>query len=801
MFSRFYKPNNVTSVLYTFDLVIKDGYSYVTGVHFENSSNIIKGYLAKINNSNGDLIWTKAYDYNGGESSFLEIYKYPGNRLCILGQDDLNATNTNSIIITDTSGAVISSKFFQYGDYRQFGSADVLADGNLIYANRSSSNSQFQLTLLNIHPTNGVVYAKTYPQVTGNHNVHKLIGGIDNSIYILGSFYPNNEAYGFIGRFNNVGEAGCIPENLNFQFGNVTVNTSNVTWQTSIKNFIPDNPTQNASGNEIVTYDPVCQMVSSCDTIAISGNNALCHSSDTLTTNIFVNNGCTSTPQLQYDITKLRLHSYSGNVEKFTPLQNGLTAIIVKLLMPCDTLTDTLSVSISLAPELLSLGPDSSLCPNNSILLNARSGYTSYLWQDGSIDSTFAVSSPGIFWVQTTDACNNTFRDTIVISAAPPIPFDLGPNLTKCNSDSLNISAPSGFLNYSWSPNYNISTTTSQNVFVFPSVDTMYRVVAEKTPGCFAYDSIYVNVNNSLPIYLGNDTSFCSGNSVVLNAGNGFTGYLWNTGQASPSITVNTAGVYSVLATDVNSCISKDTLRVINVFNNPVVNLPNDSLLCTGSSKNLNAGAGMASYLWNTGATTNSISVNNTGTYWVDIIDNNGCKGTDTTAIRRLLALPAAFLPVDTFLCSYSTLKISSSQTYSSYLWSTGSSQTNITISQPGTYWLRVTDNFNCIGSDTIIINPKQCLQGFFVPSAFTPNNDGKNDIFRPLLFGVVKQLKFTIYNRWGQVVYETTKNEGGWNGKVSGKDTDTNVFVWTCEYQFEGEEKKFAKGTVVLIR
>ena len=801
LFCRYFKPNNVISLLYTNDFIIKNGYSYVVGTHLDNLSNIVKGYLAKIDNSNGNLVWAKVYDYNNGEASFLRIFEYPGNKLCILGQDDLNATNINSLIITDTAGSVISSNYFQFGNYRQFGSAAILPSGNIIYSNHSTLGFGAQLALLNIDPLTGVVFAKIHTQVSGSQQILKVMTSADNSIYTMGSLYPNNKAYSFLGKFNSSGEAGCIPENLTTQFGNAQVNASTVLLLTNSKNFITDNQTQSVTGNEIIEGDYLCNQINNCDTIAISGNDTLCHLSDTLTATVFLNNGCSSLPLLVYDHSFLSLKSYSGRVAKFIPLQNGYTEVIARLITNCDTLSDTLSILISFAPGPVFLGPDSSICPNNTLTLNARSGYISYLWQDGSTDSTFNVAFPGVYWVKTTDACNNIFRDTVVINPAPPIPFDLGPNLTKCNSDSLIVVAPTGFINYSWSPNYNINSTIAQSVVIFPSVDTMYKVAAEKTPGCFAYDSIYVSVNNSPPIYLGADTSFCSGNSVILNAGNGFANYLWNTGQSSSSITVNSAGVFSIIAADVNNCISKDTLRVINVFNNPVVNLPNDSLLCIGSSKNLNAGTGMASYLWSTGATTNSISVNNTGTYWVNVIDNNGCKGTDTTAITRLLVLPAAFLPADTVLCSYSTLKISASQTYLSYLWSTGSLQNNITISQPGNYWLRVTDNFNCVGSDTIIVNPKQCLEGFFIPNAFTPNQDGKNDAFRPLLFGVVKNLKFVIYNRWGQKVYETSKINEGWNGKVSGKETDSNVFVWTCEYQFEGQDRKFEKGTVVLIR
>ena len=116
-------------------------------------------------------------------------------------------------------------------------------------------------------------------------------------------------------------------------------------------------------------------------------------------------------------------------------------------------------------------------------------------------------------------------------------------------------------------------------------------------------------------------------------------------------------------------------------------------------------------------------------------------------------------------------------------------------------YWLEVVDVNSCTGRDTVLVNPKECMNGFFVPSAFTPNGDRKNDDFKPLLFGNVKKYKLTIYNRWGQVFFQTTEQFKGWDGKIAGILQPTGAFVWTCSYQFEGEEQKIEKGTVTLIR
>jgi gliding motility-associated-like protein len=112
-----------------------------------------------------------------------------------------------------------------------------------------------------------------------------------------------------------------------------------------------------------------------------------------------------------------------------------------------------------------------------------------------------------------------------------------------------------------------------------------------------------------------------------------------------------------------------------------------------------------------------------------------------------------------------------------------------------------VTDNNNCIGKDTIIVFQKDCLMGLFTPSAFTPNRDGKNDVFKPVFWGAVKQFKFVVYNRWGEVVFTTSELNKGWDGTVKGVLQDSGVFIWTCTYKFDSEKEKMGKGTVVLLK
>ena len=287
---------------------------------------------------------------------------------------------------------------------------------------------------------------------------------------------------------------------------------------------------------------------------------------------------------------------------------------------------------------------------------------------------------------------------------------------------------------------------------------------------------------------------------MQLNAGAGFVNYQWSTGGNAPTQTVYAAGSYSVAAVTSEGCKSYDTLRVLNVFSNPVVSLNQQEAICTGSSKLLDAG-NFVSYLWNDGSAARTLAVDQPGVYAVTVKDNNGCVGTDTTRITTLLPLPAQFLPADTSICTYDKLTLKPTQGFRSYLWSNNSTNNTLTIAAPGLYWLTVTDQNNCVGQDSVLVSPKECLTGIYVPNAFTPNNDHLNDVVYPIIGGNVIQYRFSIFNRWGKLLFTTTERGKGWNGTDAGYPQDPGLFTWTCTYQLEGGQRQTAKGFVMLMR
>ena len=308
-------------------------------------------------------------------------------------------------------------------------------------------------------------------------------------------------------------------------------------------------------------------------------------------------------------------------------------------------------------------------------------------------------------------------------------------------------------------------------------------------------DASVTQMNDSLGI--------CPGASgISLNAGNNLPSYLWSTGSSSNSIVVSNAGLYSVTVKGLNGCVANDSFFVL-ALSSPVIFQNKNMALCTGQPRMIDAGAGYKQYLWNTGSTNQSISVQSLGKYWVTVTDRYSCTATDTADVDQTANPPSGFLPPDTAVCAYAKFVIGPTSGFDKYLWNTGETSSSIIVSEPGIYLVTVTDNNTCVGSDTINVNPKQCAEGIFVPNAFTPNGDGHNDLLRPINLNnePVTQFRFAIFNRWGQRIFESRDPSSGWDGRMSGTEQPTGVYVWQLEYQFPQGPLVNHSGTVVLMR
>lgn len=197
-------------------------------------------------------------------------------------------------------------------------------------------------------------------------------------------------------------------------------------------------------------------------------------------------------------------------------------------------------------------------------------------------------------------------------------------------------------------------------------------------------------------------TGFCPGDSVLLDAGSGYTAYTWQNGASTPSIYANTPGTYSVQVSEAGGCQAIDSVDVV-VFPlpTPVINY-GDTVLCGTFSLPLDGGA-YAQYLWQNGDTSRIETATNFGTYWVQVTDNNGCQGRDSMTITQgtIQALPSIVIINPQPACDGDIVVLNAGAGFSSYSWGNSTAQTYL-VSQPGSYSVTVTDANQCAGSDTV---------------------------------------------------------------------------------------------------
>jgi gliding motility-associated-like protein len=203
-----------------------------------------------------------------------------------------------------------------------------------------------------------------------------------------------------------------------------------------------------------------------------------------------------------------------------------------------------------------------------------------------------------------------------------------------------------------------------------------------------------------------------------------------------------------------------------------------------------------ANYIWNTGAVTSKITTNSFGLYWLEM-EQNGCTLRDSITVFTKLK-PTVSIGNDTTICPNKPVLFNASNaTANTYLWNTGETTRSILVSKEGKYYVTVTEN-GCTASDTALVVPGDC--DIFIPNAFTPNKDGKNDNFGVLGNMSVTHFSLQVYNRYGQVIFITTNISGKWDGTYKGKPVSNGAYPWAITYVNSKGSAKLLKGTVLIV-
>src|SRR5690606_8933591 len=333
------------------------------------------------------------------------------------------------------------------------------------------------------------------------------------------------------------------------------------------------------------------------------------------------------------------------------------------------------------------------------------SGADSYLWNTGATSQSITVSpnTTTAYTVTGTSnaGCEATDSVTVTVLTGTGVTADAGEDVAICEGTGTTLTATGGS-SYEWS---NGATTAS--IDVSPSATTTYTVTAYDAAGNNSdTDDVVVTVNPIPDVHAGNSVTINSGESTTLNA-SGASSYLWNTGETSQSITISPAQTTTYTVTgDLNGCEGTDSVTVTVIEETVVADAGENRTICRGTDVTLTAWGG-DSYLWNTGATTQSINVspNNTTTYSVTVFGENVQDSDSVTVFVDPNPVVAILNGEDVTILEgeYVTLSASGANTYE---WNNGASQPNIAVSPNSTTNYSVTGYINdCSDTDVVTVN------------------------------------------------------------------------------------------------
>lgn len=414
------------------------------------------------------------------------------------------------------------------------------------------------------------------------------------------------------------------------------------------------------------------------------------------------------------------------------------------------------------------------------------------LWASGS--SNHDVPNGGSIWMNLPDVQRDTFTQIDPTAAPmmlckPYIPFT---SFAKTTDASCNTSGSITVTQVGGKPPYTYSIGGAyQNSNVFTNVSAgNYTVSVKDSNACIS--SVLTTVGSStnsisnLSKTLNNAT--CNKNNGAINLDSvrgGVAPYQYNFNNSGFSAVTNfpnlAPGNYSIVVKDANGCNYSTTAVITNIGTPSSLTITDT--ICNGRT-----------YVFNG----NELSAS--GNYTATIPNTSGC---DSVVNLQLSVVPAPVVHLgnDTTLCQGDTLRLNASVPNAIYIWQDGTTLPYYVVKQDGQYSVTVKTNCGNAG-DTITVTYKDCEPincTYFIPNAFTPNDDGMNDEFKIRsnceLSGV-----FVIYNRWGKEVFKTTDLNTGWDGKYKGQNLPLDVYAYYAEFTLNGKSEK-VKGNVTLLR
>lgn len=435
------------------------------------------------------------------------------------------------------------------------------------------------------------------------------------------------------------------------------------------------------------------------------------------------------------------------------------------------------------------------------------------------------------YYVRTLSAYCDFYDDAmieVVMSHNDVEPF--GDTLI-CKGDAVTIGVknlyPSNSMTYSWAPPHLIvSGAQSATPVVRPDVSTDFIVNSQNQDGCVKIDTVHVAVNDLEVLTVVDKPISCFGDTdaaLEVSHTGGFAPYtyVWNDGSTDTVKQNLGEGVYSFTVTDSLGCAATKTFEIIEPqplkFQNIVATGVSCEIACNGRIElSITGGTEPYNITWDNGKKSAVLTNLCQGVYTAEVTDVHNCPAITTQAIKiSVEAKPPLLDATASIYIVYKGQKVLLSalptpQDGVSYMWTpmiwienAYSAYATVTPQQSYTYMVHATDIYGCTNTDTVHLQVVDwdCTKEFiFVPTAFTPNNDGVNDIFQ-VKSGAITELEFAIYDRWGEKLFETTDLQAQWDGKYKGKPLEPQVLVYYIRARCLDNREFKDKGNITILK
>lgn len=380
-------------------------------------------------------------------------------------------------------------------------------------------------------------------------------------------------------------------------------------------------------------------------------------------------------------------------------------------------------------------------------------------------------------------------RDLWMINLSPDsLAIDIGNDTTLCFNENLVLELEMDDITYLWSDG-------STDPFLAVGESGEYWLEIDLF-GCLARDTINVDYLTETGVSLGNDTILCEGQTLLLSFDIPGAEYEWRDGTMNDSFLVEIPGNYWVTIYK-NGCEQKDTIQVD--YTSIEIGFDDEAFICEGETLLLDVAEPQATYLWQDNSTQPNYSISGPGVYWVKLTQN-GCSFSDTVRVDFQDG-PDSIFATHQYICEDEGIWFDATFPGATYEWQDGSVEPLFKAVQPGNYEVAVNIN-GCVFTEKVdLIACEKCL---FIPNIFSPNGDGINDDFLTAATCELLDYHEVVFDRWGNLVFESFDQSLYWDGMYKGQKADLGVYAYLITYFLENNgklEPQERSGTVTIIR